>query len=69
MMHGTHDPMVPIGWGEAARDALKAAGHDVTWATWPMQHEVCLEEIEAIGTWLRQRLPAAGARGGVPREG
>jgi phospholipase/carboxylesterase len=67
MMHGTHDPMVPIGWGEAARDALKALGQPVTWATWPMQHEVCLEEIEAIGAWLRQRLPAASARGGVPR--
>lgn len=57
MAHGTHDPMVPVGWGEAARDQLQAAGYDVTWRTWPMQHEVCLEEIEVVGAWLRERLP------------
>jgi phospholipase/carboxylesterase len=28
----------------------------VTWRTYPMQHEVCLEEIEEIGTWLKARL-------------
>ena len=57
MAHGTHDPMVPVGWGEAARDQLQAASYDVTWRTWPMQHEVCLEEIEVVGAWLRERLP------------
>ncbi|MGE0191775.1 MAG: alpha/beta hydrolase [Planctomycetota bacterium] len=59
MAHGTFDPMVPVGWGEAARDQLEASGYDVTWRTWPMQHEVCLEEIEVIGAWLRERLPGA----------
>ena len=64
MLHGTEDPMVPVGWGEAARDRLREVGHDVTWRTWPMQHEVCLEEIEVIGAWLRERLPmlASGDR-------
>ncbi len=55
--HGTRDPMVPESKGAAARDRLGALGYDVTYATWPMEHQVCLEEIELIGKWLRERLP------------
>ncbi len=31
-------------------------GYTVEWQTWPMQHEVCLEEIEMVGRWLAARL-------------
>jgi phospholipase/carboxylesterase len=55
--HGLFDPMVLPAWGEAARDTLTALGYDVTWQAWPMQHEVCLEELQRIGAWLFQRLP------------
>ncbi len=57
--HGLFDPMVLPAWGEAARDALIAHGYDVTWQAWPMQHEVCVEELQRIGSWLAERLPAA----------
>lgn len=57
--HGRLDPVVPIGLGTQTRDGLRAMGYTVDWAEYPMQHEVCAEEIEAIGRWLRQRLPAA----------
>ena len=53
--HGTHDPMVVLERGQEARDHLIAAGYDVTWLTYPMQHEVCLEEIQVIGAFLRDR--------------
>jgi phospholipase/carboxylesterase len=62
MCHGRMDPVVPIGMGIEARDALIALGHAVEWHEYPMQHEVCAEELAAIAAWLRRRLaaPAGG---------
>lgn len=56
--HGTQDPMVHFERGVALRDRLVALGCDVEWHTYPMAHEVCLEEIAAIGAWLTPRLRA-----------
>lgn len=58
--HGTYDPIVPCSQGELARDALLGRGNRVEWSAWPMEHQVCLEEIEALGAWMRGAL-AAGA--------
>jgi phospholipase/carboxylesterase len=60
MAHGTHDPIVPLALGEGSRAALLARGYDVEWRTYPMGHSVCLEEIAAIGAWLRRALPPRG---------
>jgi phospholipase/carboxylesterase len=54
--HGTQDPMVPEERGRACRDELKALGYDVRYETWPMQHQVCAEEIELVGAWMAERL-------------
>ncbi len=54
--HGSLDPMVPIAGGQLARRALEELGHDVEWHDYPMQHQVCLEELRDIGAWLRARL-------------
>ncbi len=56
--HGRHDPVVPFAWGERARDTLQALGAPVSWHAYPMQHQVCAEEIAEIARWLRQRLLA-----------
>ena len=53
--HGLFDPMVVPDRGTAARDRLIELGHSVEWHTHPMQHEVCLEEIRALGVWLTAR--------------
>jgi len=50
--HGTMDPVVPIILGKQARDTLRTAGYDVEWNQYPMEHSVCMEEIEAIGEWI-----------------
>jgi phospholipase/carboxylesterase len=55
--HGTDDPMVLPGMGEAARDRLTSLGYQVDWKTYPMQHQVCPQEIDAIGAWLQKVLP------------
>jgi phospholipase/carboxylesterase len=56
--HGTHDPMVPEERGRACRDTLQSLGWSVRYETWPMEHQVCDEEIDVIGAWLRERLSA-----------
>jgi phospholipase/carboxylesterase len=56
MCHGTLDPMVPEDRGRASRDKLASLGYSVDWHTWPMEHQVCGEEIALIGAFLRERL-------------
>ncbi|MGH8189773.1 MAG: alpha/beta hydrolase [Steroidobacteraceae bacterium] len=56
MCHGSHDPMVPLALGEASRDALQGLGFRLKWRTYPMQHQVCMEEIADISAWLQARL-------------
>jgi phospholipase/carboxylesterase len=52
MCHGTHDPIVPMARGLASRDALQQLGYAVDWQTYPMEHRVCVEEVNAIAAWL-----------------
>ena len=61
MCHGQHDPMLPLQLGAWSRDVLKRAGFDVTWREYPMQHQVCMEEIADIGAWLGERLEKKGS--------
>jgi phospholipase/carboxylesterase len=56
MAHGARDEVVTPDRGEAARDALLALGYPVEWHSYPMAHEVCMDEIHALGDWLRERL-------------
>lgn len=58
LAHGIDDDIVVLPRGEAARDALTALGCAVTWRTYPMAHEVCLEQIRDINAWLVQQLVA-----------
>ncbi|CAG2147148.1 Carboxylesterase 2 [Cupriavidus yeoncheonensis] len=51
--HGTLDDVVPPRLGEHARDFLLARGIPLAWHTYAMPHSVCLEEIAAIGSWLK----------------
>ncbi|MBB2495698.1 alpha/beta hydrolase [Aquipseudomonas ullengensis] len=55
-LHGSHDDVVLPAMGRAAFEALQAQGVPVEWREYPMGHEVLMEEIQAIGDWLTQRL-------------
>ena len=54
--HGSMDPMVGVERGQKARKRLGGLGYSVDWHEYPMMHQVCAEEIEALGAWLRERL-------------
>ena len=53
MAHGTADPVVRFDWGKASRQALVNAGYSVDWHSYGMEHSVCMEEIDAVSTWLQ----------------
>jgi phospholipase/carboxylesterase len=52
LAHGVADPIVPVQRAVASRDVLLALGHDVEWHEYPMEHSVCLEEIQDLNRWL-----------------
>lgn len=54
--HGLYDPLVAVDLGRRTRDRLQEDGYGVEWCEYPMAHEVCPQEIEDIGRWLRRVL-------------
>jgi phospholipase/carboxylesterase len=52
LAHGKRDGIVPLARGEASRDALAALGLAVQWQDYPMEHSVCIEEVQALRQWL-----------------
>ena len=56
MAHGISDPVIPIAQGKASAEALKSQGYNVEWHEYMMQHSVCIEEIIAIGAWIKRVL-------------
>jgi phospholipase/carboxylesterase len=56
MCHGLRDQMVPASLGKASRDLLQGLGYAVEWQSYPMEHQVCMEEVADIAKWLQNRL-------------
>lgn len=54
--HGLYDDVVPALLGEKAQAELIKMGLRPEWHSYPIGHEVCLEEMEALGEWISQRL-------------
>jgi phospholipase/carboxylesterase len=52
LAHGTRDPIVGLGRGEASRDTLRALGYTVDWHAYPIEHTVSLDEIRDLERWL-----------------
>jgi phospholipase/carboxylesterase len=52
MAHGTRDPVVQLLRATTSREQLEALGYKIEWHDYPMEHSVCLEEIQAVRAWL-----------------
>ena len=52
MAHGEYDPVIPLSIAVSTRDELLKLDYAVQWHAYPMQHEVCIEEIREIGSWM-----------------
>ena len=59
LAHGRHDGMVSLARGIAARDLLQGLGQPIEWHDYPMEHSVCVEEVQALQKWLLKVLQRA----------
>ncbi|WP_369039208.1 alpha/beta hydrolase [Stenotrophomonas maltophilia] len=59
MAHGSSDPVIPQAVAAHSAQVLGALGLQVQWHSYPMAHQVCAEEIDALGDWLQARLGVA----------
>ncbi|MDH3327415.1 MAG: alpha/beta hydrolase [Gammaproteobacteria bacterium] len=53
MMHGTSDPVIPIGFAKKSFEKLATLISDTNWEEFPMDHSLCYEEVIKIGEWLK----------------
>jgi phospholipase/carboxylesterase len=56
MAHGEFDYMLPMPLGSSSRDVLQQNGYAVEWHAYPMEHQVCAEEIRDSAGWLVKAL-------------
>lgn len=59
MAHGVQDPVIPQAIAAHTAQTLKDLGFPLEWHSYPMAHQVCAEELEALGDWLDARFRAA----------
>ena len=59
--HGTHDPVITVGFGRDARDRLVEAGADVLYRESPMGHTIDPAFLRELLPWLRGALESAAA--------
>ncbi|MDC8786497.1 alpha/beta hydrolase [Roseateles koreensis] len=52
MAHGSRDPVVSINRGQSSRELLTRLGHTVEWHEYPIEHSLCMEEVQALNDWL-----------------
>ncbi|HIE40167.1 MAG TPA: carboxylesterase [Thiomicrorhabdus sp.] len=52
MAHGQLDTVIPFSVSQASCAALEQAGYTVQWHDYPMEHQVCAQEIKDIVNWL-----------------
>jgi phospholipase/carboxylesterase len=56
MAHGQDDDVVLMSRGTQSRDHLASLGHTIDWHDYPMDHTLCLEEVQDLQAWLNQVL-------------
>jgi len=59
MAHGNADPVIPVQIAEHSAQVLGELGFNLQWQRYPMAHQVCGEEIHALGDWLQARFQQA----------
>jgi phospholipase/carboxylesterase len=52
LAHGRFDSMIALPRARASRDRLQALGYRVQWHEYPMEHSVCLEEVQDLNRFL-----------------
>jgi phospholipase/carboxylesterase len=50
--HGRNDGIVSLARGLEARDLMQSWQQPVQWHDYPMEHSVCMEEVQHLQAWL-----------------
>ena len=54
---GDFDPLVPVEWSKLTKQFIEESGYlNISWHTYPMEHQICQEEINDLATWLHKTL-------------
>jgi phospholipase/carboxylesterase len=56
--HGSYDPVIPEGFGAAARRLLEEAGADVLWRETPVTHTIDARIVPELAAFVRRALPS-----------
>ncbi|MEZ5529531.1 MAG: carboxylesterase [Porticoccaceae bacterium] len=56
IFHGSYDDVVPEFHGQNSLAILRDRGFEPGYQTFPMDHSVCMEEVDAISDWLQRVL-------------
>jgi phospholipase/carboxylesterase len=56
LAHGRYDPLIALSRAQASRDALLALNYPVLWHEYPIEHSVCLEEIQDLQAFVLDAL-------------
>ena len=52
LAHGRNDGVVTMARGAVGRDLLQGLQQPLEWHEYPMEHSVCMEEVQALQRWL-----------------
>ena len=56
IQHGTRDPIVNETLGQRAYRFLQDRGCNVNYESYPMEHTVCMEQVESMSRWIQSVL-------------
>lgn len=56
MAHGKNDAVVSVAWAEKSCAHLRELNYTVDWHSYPMEHQVCTQELSDMRQWLIKRL-------------
>lgn len=54
--HGEYDQVLPLAMAQRSRDHLQSLGLHPQFRVYPMEHGVCLEEVEDVSQWIQSLL-------------
>jgi phospholipase/carboxylesterase len=56
LTHGEQDTMIPVDWARTSRDLLQKLGVYLSYYEFQMGHQVSMESLAVISTWLAKQL-------------
>lgn len=57
-VHGDFDPVVPLAMAQMSRELLNSMGYPIEWHQYPMEHQVCMKEVQAISAFIHKHTTA-----------